>query len=138
MYDNGPYFNSPGGGPGGADGQCITGTLIRNEYTWCWTCSFCTYRVADDFIIPGGETWTINTVSFYAYQTGSTTTQLTSVNVRIWDGPPGEVGSSVVFGDTTTNRMASTSFTNCYRYSETAVGTTRPIMKLDIYNWSIL
>ena len=90
-------------------------------------------RVADDFIIPSGETWTINTVSFYAYQTGSTTTStMTSVNVRIWDGPPGEVGSSVVFGDTTTNRMASTSFTNCYRYSETAVGTTRPIMKQDV------
>ena len=96
-------------------------------------------RVADDFTIPNGETWTINTAAFYAYQTGSTTTStMTSVNVRIWDGPPGDVGSSVVFGDTTTNVMTTTEFTNCYRHSETTVGSTRPIMKQTVTIGTIL
>ena len=54
--------------------------------------------VADDFTVPSGETWNISTASFYAYQTGSTTTStMTSVNVRIWDGPPGVAGSQCYF-----------------------------------------
>jgi len=129
LFDNGPYFNSPGGGPGGADGSVLQTSLLMSTLGAGHALS-ALIRVADDFVIPSGQNWTINTISFYAYQTGSTTTStMTSVNVRIWNGPPGAVGSTIVFGDTTTNRMASTSFTNCYRYSESAVGTTRPIMK---------
>jgi hypothetical protein len=129
LFDNGPYFNSPGGGPGGSDGSVLQTSLLMTTLGAGHALS-ALIRVADDFTIPSGETWNIATASFYAYQTGSTTTStINHVNVRIWDGPPGEVGSSVVFGDSTTNLMTATEFTNCYRYSETTVGTTRPIMK---------
>ena len=41
----------------------------------------------------------------------------------------GVVGSSVVFGDTTTNRMTSTVFSNIYRVLDTASGNEfRPVM----------
>ena len=130
LYDNGAYFNSPGGGPGGADGSVLENVTLGMTSLGAGHQVVNLNRVADDFVIPSGETWTINTASFYAYQTGSTTTStITSVNVRIWDGPPGVVGSSIIFGDSTTNVMSSTEFTNCYRYSENSVGTTRPIMK---------
>ena len=83
--------------------------------------------MADDFTVPAGG-WNISTITFYAYQTGSTTTStINDVNLQIWDGPPG-VGS-VVFGDTTTNRLAGSSWSNIYRVLDTGLtDTTRPIM----------
>ncbi len=87
-------------------------------------------RVADDFVVPAGG-WKIDSIYFYAYQTGSTlVSTMTSVNLQIWNGVPGAPGSIVVFGDTTTNRMTRTSFSNIYRNTDSA-GTTRPIM-LDV------
>lgn len=127
LYDNGPVVNSPGGGPGGADGSILQTSLGLNVlgFGHAQTSNF---RVADDFVVPSGQTWTINEAKFYAYQTGSSTTStITGVNVRIWDGPPG-VGN-VVFGDTATNRMSATTWSNAYRYSDTNPGTTRPIME---------
>lgn len=127
LYDNGPVVNSPGGGPNGSDGSVLQTALDLNVLGFAHQQSS-NFRVADDFVVPAGQTWTINTASFYAYQTGSTTTStITGVNVRIWNGQPG-VGT-VVFGDTTTNRMSATTFSNIYRYSDTQPGTTRPLMK---------
>lgn len=127
LYDNGPYFNSPGGGPNGADGSILQTSLGLNVLGFAHQQS-ANFRVADDFVIPAGQTWTIQDAVFYAYQTGSTTTStITGVNVRIWNGQPG-VGT-VIFGDTVTNRMSATTWSNCYRYSDTNPGTTRPLMR---------
>ena len=89
-------------------------------------------RVAENFTVPAGG-WTIDKITTYGYQTGSTTTStFTGVNFQIWNGPPGAMGSTVVFGDTTTNRMTATSFTNIYRVTETTVtATNRPIMAIE-------
>ncbi|AFH49196.1 Hypothetical protein IALB_1488 [Ignavibacterium album JCM 16511] len=127
LFDNGPYFNSPGGGPGGADGSILQTTLGLNVLGFGASQAAGT-RVADDFVIPAGQTWTIQDFICYAYQTGSSTTStITAVNVRIWNGQPG-VGT-VIFGDDVTNRLSSTTWSNSYRYSDTNPGTTRPIMK---------
>jgi hypothetical protein len=73
---------------------------------------------------------TIEQAVFYAYQTGSpTTSSFTGVNYQIWDGPPDDVGSAVIFGDDTTNRIEATGWTDVYRYAENNVGNTqRPVM----------
>ncbi|BDQ01807.1 T9SS type A sorting domain-containing protein [Ignavibacterium sp.] len=127
LFDNGPYFNSPGGGPGGADASILQTALGLNVLGF-GASQASGIRVADDFVIPAGQTWTIEDFICYAYQTNSpTTSTITAVNVRIWNGQPG-VGT-VVFGDTVTNRMSATTWSNCYRYSDTNPGTTRPIMK---------
>jgi subtilisin-like proprotein convertase family protein len=67
---------------------------------------------------------------FYAYQTGSTTTStLNLYYVQIWDGPPNDPGSSVIFGDLTTNRFVSSTWSNIYRTLDTdPLNTQRPIM----------
>jgi hypothetical protein len=54
---------------------------------------------------------------------------MTDVRLRIWDGPPG-AGGTVIWGDTTTNRLSATGWTNIYRVTETTTGvaTDRPIM----------
>lgn len=65
------------------------------------------YRVAEDFVIPLGQEWAIEWIKVFAYQTGADPTRptITSGNFQIWDGPPNLSGSSVIFGDTLTNRL---------------------------------
>lgn len=93
-------------------------------------------RCADDFTVPAGRAWLIDSVVVYAYQTGAGTaaSPITAVNFQIWNGRPGDAGSTVIFGDTTTNRLTSSVFTNIYRIFNTvapppgtAPGTTRAI-----------
>lgn len=87
-------------------------------------------RIADDFTVPVGETWNISAVTFFAYQTGSTTTStITDVYVQIYDGPPDLPTSNVIWGDLATNRLSSSVWSGVFRVLETDQGATnRPIM----------
>ena len=69
--------------------------------------------MADDF--TSTEEWTIDSIKFYAYQTGATTSTITGIYVQIWNGAPNLGTSSVVWGDTVTNRLSYTSLSNNYR-----------------------
>ena len=82
-------------------------------------------RQADNFIVPVGETWTINSVSTYTYQAGfaGTTSPFTAASLQIWNGRPGDAGSAVIFGDTTTNRLATSTDANILRVFNTVVGS---------------
>ncbi len=64
--------------------------------------------VGDDFTVPCGRSWTVNSIKVYTYQTGATTPTITGAVLQIWDGLPGAPGSTVVFGDTTTNLITDT------------------------------
>lgn len=131
LYSNGPLVNAPGGGSGGADGS-----LLQNSAPLSMTILGFGHavssgiRMADDFTITDPTGWTVDSIAFYAYQTGSTTTSsITVVNLRIWDGPPNVPGSSVIWGDSVTNVLSATRWTGIYRATVTApTGTTRPIM----------
>jgi hypothetical protein len=129
LYDNGPLVTHPGGGAGGADASALQTALGNSTYGFNHSPNAPGFRLADDFTVPAGG-WTITTITFYAYQTGSSTTStINHVNLRIWDGPPGASGSNIVFGDTTTNRLTGSSFTNIYRVLDTnLLDSTRPIM----------
>ncbi len=129
LYDNGPLVTHPGGGAGGADASALQTALGLNFYGFNHSVSG-GWRVADDFTVTDPSGWNIEQVTFFGYQTGSTTdSTFTSVNLRIWDGPPGLVGSNVIFGDTTTNRLANTTWTNIYRVLDTNLAAIdRPVM----------
>lgn len=131
LYDNGPLINSAGTGGGGADESVLqTVSLGMSTYGWGHQTQY-GYRVADDFTIPGGETWDVDSVLFYAYQSGSTyTSTFTGMTLEIWDGVPDAAGSSVVFGDKTTNQMTSSTFSNILRVTDYNSGAdnNRPIM----------
>ena len=89
--------------------------------------------LADNFTVPAGQTWTLTGAAFFPYQpdyTG-TTSPLTALYVRIWKGAPDAVGSTLVFGDLTTNRLASGKDAQAYRIVEGAVGTTRHIWRAE-------
>jgi len=94
------------------------------------------YRIADDFTAV--SSWTINSIRLYSYQTNATASTITGATVRLWSGAAGS--GSVLFGDTTTNLMTSTSLSNIYRTANNDnKGTTRRIQFVNItgLNWSI-
>ncbi|MBU4354940.1 MAG: C10 family peptidase [Proteobacteria bacterium] len=127
LFDNGPWVNSPGTGAGGADESVVQTSLGLTTYGFSNYVAG-GYRIAEDFTLTTHAR--INKIKFYAYQTGSTTTStITAVNLRIWDGPPNNSASKVIYGDTTTNRMTDTKWSNTYRVLDTAHGDTqRPVM----------
>ncbi|NCT66977.1 MAG: hypothetical protein GXC76_04940 [Rhodanobacteraceae bacterium] len=128
LYDNGSLVTNPGAGAGGKDASALQ-TSVGNTSYGSNISATNSFRAADDFTVPAGG-WTVDKVTLFTYQTGSTTTStITGANLRIWNGVPGAAGSTVVFGDTTTNRMASTAFSNIYRVLDTGLtDTNRPIM----------
>jgi hypothetical protein len=81
------------------------------------------FRLADDFVVADNPGWRVDAVAFYAYQTGASgaTSPFSGVNVRVWNGRPGDAGSTVVFGDTSTNRMTAATSTGIYRTFNTTV-----------------
>jgi hypothetical protein len=96
------------------------------------------YRFADDFVVPAGPSWSLQTVQLYAYQPDATVSPFSAINVRIWNGPPGQAGSTVVWGDATTNRLTGVTATNIYRIFNSVaapfpapVSTNKRIWQLD-------
>lgn len=89
--------------------------------------------VAEDFVVPVGQVWTITDMNFYGYQTGADAKQsstFTSYVAQIWDGSPDNPASSVIAGDLTTNILSNSVFSNIFRVSETTLGATnRPIFE---------
>lgn len=131
LWDNGPLITASGTGIGGADESVLQDTTLGDgELGYLNGGAPFFERIADDFTVPGGESWTISSVVFYAYQTGTgTTSTITGVNLQIWDGPPNVMGSSVVFGDDSTNRLSSTVWSGIYRVAESSGSDSdRPIM----------
>jgi hypothetical protein len=128
IYDNGPIVTHPGGGAGGADASALQTALGMDTYGF-GAQLIAGNRVADDFTVTYAGGWQIDTITFFAYQTGSgTTSSIYSLNLQIWDGPP-DGGGSVIWGDTTTNIMTSTTWSNIYRVLDTALtNTDRPVM----------
>jgi len=129
LYDNGPLVTHPGGGAGGADASALQTNLLMNTLG-AGAQVAAGNRVADDFTVTDPSGWDVDTITFFTYQTGSTTTStINALNVRIWDGPPNDPASVVVWGDTTTNVLTSTTWSNIYRTTDTTLTTTnRPVM----------
>lgn len=130
IYDNGPIFNSVGTGAGGANESVLYTTTFSMGTIGFGHQANAFNRVADDFTISDCY-WRIDSIVFFGYQTGSTTTStFTAVNFRLWDSIPDAVGSNVVFGDTVTNRLISSTWSGTYRITETTTGNAqRPIMR---------
>lgn len=130
LVDNGEFVTHPGGGFNGADASMLQTTALAMTIFGFGHSLASGFRVADDFTVadPGG--WDVQSITFFSYQTGSSTTStINHLNLRIWDGPPNDVGSTIIFGDTATNRFSSTSWTNAYRVTETTLtDSARPIM----------
>jgi hypothetical protein len=130
LYDNSQLVNCAGCGVGGADESVLQSTSLLMSLFGFGHQLAAGNRMADDFTVPAGAGWDVTGFGFYAYQSfAGTTSTITAVNYRIWDGEPGN-GGSVIYGDNTTNQMVATGWTNIYRVTETTTGgnTDRAIM----------
>ncbi len=125
LFDNGPFMTHSGTGVGGADESWLQTTSLGMSTLGFGAQLSAGYRIADQFVIPAGDEWQIDNITFFAYQSFSPSdpSSLTGVNLQIWDGAP-NAGGSVVWGDTSTNIMASTAWTNVYRVTEDSTGTS--------------
>jgi len=131
LFDNGPIItqNPPVAGlPAGTSASALQTALNLNAYGF-GVAKSAGLRIADDFSIPANVTWDITSVTFYSYQTGSTTTSpISQTNVRIWSGAPNG-GGSLVYDGSAGNQQTSSVFSSVYRILDTGTpSTARPIM----------
>ena len=131
LHDQSELVSNPGAGFGGADASAITtpGTLFGASTTGN------PFKMSDDFTVPPGQSWQIDSIIVFGYQTGSTTTStMTEARLEIQSGiGPDTTGSTVVFGDTTTNRMLGSYFSGIYRVTGTTLtNNQRPIMRINV------
>ncbi|MAG57994.1 MAG: hypothetical protein CMJ83_17045 [Planctomycetes bacterium] len=114
--DNGPWVTDVFDGPDGAR----TSHIEPGGGAYGWSCDASSYRLADDFSVPTGETWVPESVTWPVYQTGSLPTEpITDAYVRIWSGTPGQ-GGFVYAGDLSTNRLLDMDFADVYRVTSNA------------------
>lgn len=125
IYENGPQVILPGGGVGGADVSHLHDGLSVYGYGVAQSSGF---RIADEVVIsdPGG--WFIDSIAFYAYQTGSgLISTITGVNINIWNGAPDDPNSIVIFGDGVSNYMIETDWSGIYRTGDFTSTTCEPL-----------
>lgn len=94
LYDNGPYVTDIGAGCDGFDASSFQGA----DNTFGWNTLIDTFRLADDFTVSAGETWSLDELLWRIYQTNSDPTDPISVaDVWIYDGDP-SLGGNVIAG----------------------------------------
>ena len=126
-----------------SEAQNNTGNTTESNtsagYSGSYVSSVNNFFIADDFTIPPGSNWQINSIDFFAYQSGYTGTAspFNTARVNIFKGDPSFAGSASVFGDDVTNRFASSEDAKMYRLFNSSVpapgsatGTTRKIWKI--------
>lgn len=132
IFNNGPFVNSTGTGVGGVDESVLQN--VSRGHNWLGLTandagvgSPVPYRLADDFTVPPGQMWYVESIEVYAYRTqaqSSPPINFTDGVIQVWDRNPMLGGANVVFGDTSTNRLTSSVYTNTNRVLETTSGTS--------------
>lgn len=98
------------------------------------------FALADDFVVPAGETWNITSFDFYCYQTNyaGTGAPIDVLRIQIYNGDP-SAGGTLVTGDLTTNVYDASNSAEAMMYRAfntvtpspgTAPGTTRKIWRV--------
>jgi hypothetical protein len=125
LYDNGPIFNQTGTGPGGANFSFLQDSIE----SYGIKTGNGSYRCSDDLIV-GSQGYIIDGFAFFTYQTGGpvSPSSVTSLDLRVWNGKPSNAASVVVWGDTSTNVLSCSFFSNVYRGDDVLMAN-RAIMK---------
>ncbi len=124
LYSNGPYYNVAGT----PNVSLLENVTLGMTTLGAGHAASAAIRVADDWVVT--ENVVVESIQFYAYQTGSTTTStINGMTLAIWDGPPSDPSSSMIWGDQFEDVWSSSEFSGAYRASETTpTDTSRPIM----------
>jgi len=124
VFDNGPMQSDLTGGFNGFGLSRLSAPLTTLGANG-------TIRTAEKFWLPAGGNFKLDSIGFWAYQTGSGfTSTFTGVFVMIYDGDPAD-GGQLIAGDSIDNLLANTYFSGVMRASTTNLtDSTRPIMRI--------
>jgi len=89
-------------------------------------------RVADDFVVPPGEVWVIDAISFFGYQRFSsyTSSPFTLARVIVWDGDPSQGSPNVLLDVVTPLSPANSPFSGIFRTMYAECSLSRPVFEL--------
>jgi hypothetical protein len=128
LFDQGPLSN----GVNGATPISILQNVAPFNYCSLGGAGTGAFRLADDFVVPAGQTWTVDTITVFGYQTGATAASINNATLRILDGSPAGTPATL-FGDATTNRLGTASLSGTFRVaSTTPTLTNRAIQAIPI------
>jgi hypothetical protein len=96
LYSNGPVVTNPTGGTGAIAGLPISSsdgyTIPGQTFIFSTTGVAATFAdataAADDFVVPVGVTWALDSVTLCAYQSSQTTPTITAVHINLWTAAP--------------------------------------------------
>jgi hypothetical protein len=76
------------------------------------------YTLADDFIVPAGQTWSVSSFDFFVYQPVYSGTQppINSLRIRLYNSNPSVSGSTPIAGDLVTNVYDPANSGNAFMY----------------------
>ncbi len=130
IYNNGPFVTHYGTGADGADESVVQTGIGLTAYGFAHDAGTID-EIADDFTVPEGWEWTIEALTFFAYELNASpeSTTFTTLCFMILDGRPDTSGTHIIFGDFYTNRLSSSVWTGCYRIGQGQSGSDdRPVM----------
>lgn len=86
------------------------------------------FRLADDFTVPDGQTWTLREAEFAVYLTYHTTpsSPVEHVSLQIWNGPPNDPGSELLCGNPVSNVLQSGRQLGLLRIFNSTISGTPP------------
>mmetsp|Transcript_14373 Transcript_14373/g.15031 ORF Transcript_14373/g.15031 Transcript_14373/m.15031 type:complete len:1153 (+) Transcript_14373:2-3460(+) len=129
IYSNGNLITSYGGGYNGYDVSELTSGYSSLGYNVQYQDG---YFAQDNFIITGNS-WSITSIDFFVYQINSSSvvSPIKSAFLEIYQGSNFE--GLLVFGDMSTDRLSSTSWSQIYRTNTgDLLSKLRPIMKVTV------
>lgn len=138
LYDNGSIVTHPGGGAGGVDGSALdsTGTyhVPHNLYGFgAQAPPLADNALVDDFTVCG--TWNVSEIELFGYATNVAPPSTTLVYAQVWNGDPRVPGSSVVWGNLSTNLLSGvTGSLHAYRavLGNIATNTNRQVQSVRV------
>lgn len=143
LFSNGPIVTNPTGGTGtisglpisNADGFTIPGNTFIFSTTGVGASTVANTALADDFTVPAGEIWMVDSLRVYAFQTSQTTASVTKVRINLWTAAPFSAGSPAPVPDPLPTPVLVSSVELdagpgtfvCHRQSVSSTSTVRPV-----------
>lgn len=88
-------------------------------------------RLAEDFVVPAGELWTVQAITLFAFEAGATSASIDEFTLQIRNAAP--PGGAILFGDTTTNIVPTATMSGIFRVkSEAPTDRSRQIQALRV------
>jgi hypothetical protein len=147
LWNNGSFITNPTGGTGAiaglpisnADGYNVPGSTFLFSTTGTNASTRVNTAVAENFVVPAGQRWNIDSLKLFAFQTSQTTATVTSINVNLWTATPYSAGSpdapaelpSPVLATPLTIAAGPGTFV-AHRQSPTSTSTNRPVFSYTV------